>query len=154
MTKIFIVIFREEKTWQKPPCASLALKPGSSGVRIHRGSSRSHSAGVTCGTALAVLARACSQPAEVHLPTLQLLQPGSQQHSYSFSMDKHPGAEEMKLEVLKFHARECTSFGRVPGLCCVIPRSGLCRACTGMSCTLQLLRALLCASTSACLCFF
>lgn len=61
MTKMFIVIFGEEKTWQKPQCASLALELGSSGVRIQ--SSRSHSSGVTCGTAPAVLAPACPQPA-------------------------------------------------------------------------------------------
>lgn len=118
MTKIFIVIFGEEKTWQKLPCASLALKLGSSGVRIHSDSSTSHSARVTCGTVQAVLTRACSQPAKVHLPTLQLLWQGLRQHGYSFSIEKYLGAEEMKLKVLKFRKKEHTFFTSATGLCC------------------------------------
>lgn len=87
----------------------------------------------------------------MHLPTPQLLQPGSQQHGHSFSVEKHPGAGEMKLKVLKFLEKECTSFSSVPGLCCVIPRSGLCREYTGTlwpfraaASTQQLLRAKFC----------
>lgn len=85
-------------------------------------STTSHSASVTCGTALAVLAPACSQPAKCTCHTTWVTAAW-----HSSSLEKHPGAEEMELKILKCHKQECPSSGRVSAHCSVIPRSGLCR---------------------------
>lgn len=121
-------MFGEEKTWQKPPCSSLALKPG---VRICSDSSTSHRVSVTVAqTAPAVLAPACSQPDKVHLPTLALLWRGSQ-------LQLQRGAQDMKREVLQFHGKECISSSSVAGLCCTAGQD--CAEHTGMSWPFRLL---------------
>lgn len=104
MTKIFVVILGEERTCQKPPCTSLALKP-----RAARG---------TVPVSRVAQPQLCwpSQPSAPATP--QLLWRGSQQHRHSSSLEKHPGAEEMKLKVLKCHKQECPSLSSVTGLCC------------------------------------
>lgn len=62
MTKIFMVIYGEEKTWQEPLRASAALKPASSSTRTHTVAAaratvlteQQTSAGAECCAALAM----------------------------------------------------------------------------------------------------